>query len=114
MQIGNNHKPANLAMYYNDRGEKWVNLLWSIQNTQKESNCIDVCYQKSVSKLMSGVPVPEATTRVNIVVIAFSYNFLWGGTLCSTCTSPGICMIFFRHWTQWFLPIFEWDIGVTQ
>ncbi len=32
--------------YYNDRGEKWVNLLWSIQNTQKESNCIDKCYQK--------------------------------------------------------------------
>ena len=58
-------------------------------NTQKESNCIDMCYQKSVSKLMSGVPVPEATTHVMSLLFSSSYEEVLG-MLCSTCTSPGI------------------------
>ena len=53
-----------------------------------------MCYQKSVSKLMSGVPVPEATTHVMSLLFSSSYEEVLE-MLCSTCTSPGICMIFF-------------------
>ena len=61
-----------------------------------------MCYQKSVSKLVSGVPVPKATTHVVSLLFSSSYEEVLE-MLCST----GICMIFFWHWTQWFLPIFE-------
>ena len=33
-----------------------------------------MCYQKSVSKLMSGVPVPEATTHVMSLLFSSSYE----------------------------------------
>ena len=74
--------------------------------TKRKLIGMDMCYQKRVSKLMCGVPVPEATTHVMSLLFSSSYEEVLE-MLCSTCTSPGICMIFFRHWTQWFLPIFE-------
>ena len=33
-----------------------------------------MCYQKSVTKLMSGVPVPEATTHVMSLLFSSSYE----------------------------------------
>ena len=114
-------------------------LLWSSQDTQKESNCVDMCYQKSVSIALvqcltrkreerskfwkaviqyksiqsseqdsiscpTRVPVPKATTHVvSLLFSSSSYEEVLE-MLCSTCTSPGICMIFFWHWTHCFFP----------
>ena len=63
----------------------------SIQQSEEDSNS-------------SGVPVPEATT--DVVSLLFSSSEVLE-ILCSTGISTGICMIFFRHWTQSFFPIFE-------
>ena len=46
----------------------------------------------------SGVPVPKATTDVVSLLFSSSSSEVLE-ILCSTGTSTGICMIFFRHWT---------------
>ena len=61
---------------------------------------------KALLLVLSGVPVPEATTHV--VSLPFISSSSSSSDvlemLCSTGTSPDICMIFFRHWTHSFFP----------
>ena len=48
--------------------------------------------------------VHESTTHVVSLLFSSSYEGV-REMIFSTGTSPGICMIFFRHWTHRFFPL---------
>ena len=128
--------------YYNDRGEKWVNaVVIHSRYTKRKKLCWHVFRKKCVSPMshsktgrkikvlkssdttsmqsseqdsiscLTHVPVPKATTHV-----AFQFFFLWGGTgdALFDLHFPWNFQYFLSALDTLFLPIFEWDIGVTQ